>query len=64
MSDIVPSGCRYCGIDQQNHLQRWDAQYRAETGNGWHQHIPPTADQVRTRMTARRASSPASTPKS
>ena len=44
-----PSGCRWCGVDQREHMQRWKPPV------GWHQWTPPTQQQTKTRMHARRA---------
>lgn len=46
---IDPSGCRYCGVDQRAHGQRWT---RAAS---WHQWTEPTMEQRKARMLARRA---------
>ncbi|MEV0379766.1 hypothetical protein [Nonomuraea sp. NPDC050643] len=43
-----PSGCRWCGLAQRGHCQRWT---RAA---GWHGWTPPTQDQIKQRMKARR----------
>ncbi|NRQ31319.1 hypothetical protein HII36_05630 [Nonomuraea sp. NN258] len=43
-----PAGCRWCGLAQRDHFQRWS---RAA---GWHLYIPPTQDQIKERMKARR----------
>lgn len=44
----VPSGCRWCGIEERHHAQRWsDA---AE----WHTWAAPTDAQILARMLARR----------
>lgn len=55
--DIVPSGCRWCGVDDRGHYQRYSDVYRAteRTPVGWHFYEPPTQHQIRTRMRARRA---------
>lgn len=53
--EIVPSGCRWCGAPHTNHYGFWSEAYRAATGNGWHRYVPPTLDQIRDRMRARRA---------
>lgn len=44
-----PSACRACGIPERDHMQRW-----TQTA-GWHQWLPPTQEQIKTRMHARRA---------
>jgi hypothetical protein len=46
-----PSGCRWCGIAEREHVQLWTS------GHGWHGWEPPTALQRRHRMLARRAAS-------
>jgi hypothetical protein len=43
-----PGGCRHCGISEREHMQRWT------TGVGWHKHTPPTPEQTKARMIARR----------
>lgn len=43
-----PSGCRWCGLAQRDHFQRWT---RAA---GWHGWTPPTPEQIKQRMKARR----------
>ena len=44
----TPNGCAHCGIDQQQHMQRWVPTV------GWHQWVEPP-DRVRLqRMLARR----------
>lgn len=43
-----PSGCRWCGIDQREHLNRWRSPI------GWHKWTPPTLEQRKERMFARR----------
>jgi hypothetical protein len=54
---IVPSACRWCDVPEQEHLQRWSAEYRAVHGTtGWHVYEQPTEEQRRQRMLARRAS--------
>lgn len=45
---IIPSGCAHCGLGQYEHGQRW-----AEAA-GWHRYAPPSAEQVKQRMIARR----------
>lgn len=46
---IPPSGCRWCGIERLEHMQRW-----AELV-GWHKWEEPTLDQRKERILARRA---------
>jgi hypothetical protein len=43
-----PGGCRWCGVDARDHLQRWSAPV------GWHRWVPPTLEQRKERMRARR----------
>lgn len=45
-----PAACRWCGIDQRDHMQRWKPPV------GWHQHEAPTQAQIKARMLARRTS--------
>jgi hypothetical protein len=51
MTNREPSGCRYCGVAEREHMQRWTPPSKG--GPGWHQHTPPTQDQIKARMTAR-----------
>ncbi|MBH1939252.1 hypothetical protein I5Q34_34195 [Streptomyces sp. AV19] len=44
-----PNSCRYCGIEQRGHAQRWKSPV------GWHKWTPPTHEQIKARMLARRA---------
>lgn len=44
-----PNGCHWCGIDRQEHFQRWVPEA------GLHIWAEPTADQRKSRMLARRA---------
>jgi hypothetical protein len=44
-----PSACRWCGIEQREHAQRW---HRTA---GWHKWTQPTQDQIKTRMKHRAA---------
>lgn len=46
----TPSGCAHCGLEQRGHSQRW-----TETA-GWHGYMPPTQQQIKDRMNARKAS--------
>jgi hypothetical protein len=48
-----PSGCRWCGVDQRDHMQRWTPP--SKDGPGWHKWTPPTQQQTKDRMIARRA---------
>ncbi|GAA4946275.1 hypothetical protein HD597_006788 [Nonomuraea thailandensis] len=43
-----PSGCRWCGLAQYDHFQRWSREV------GFHRYAPPTQDQIKQRMKARR----------
>ncbi|MEU4080381.1 hypothetical protein [Streptomyces venezuelae] len=45
----TPNGCRHCGIDHHEHAQRWTEAAK------WHQWTPPTQQQIKARMRARRA---------
>ncbi|MFE2556028.1 hypothetical protein ACFXGT_08320 [Streptomyces sp. NPDC059352] len=49
MSHVTPSACRWCGIETRAHFQQWKSPV------GWHTHEPPTQDQIKARMIARRA---------
>ncbi|MGA4544419.1 hypothetical protein ACPA54_30970 [Uniformispora flossi] len=42
-----PNGCRWCGIGQYEHAQRWMPEV------GWHEWTPPTDEQRKSRMKAR-----------
>lgn len=44
-----PSACQHCGIPRRVHYQQWNPLV------GWHQWQPPTDEQIKARMTARRA---------
>lgn len=46
---VAPSACRHCSCEQRSHGKRWTA------GIGWHTHTPPTDQQIKDRMLARRA---------
>lgn len=48
-SPSTPNGCRWCGIAKDQHYQQW----LPETG--WHGWVPPTGEQRKERMLARRA---------
>jgi hypothetical protein len=43
-----PSGCRWCGLGQREHFQRWHRNAK------WHFWTPPTREQIKQRMQARR----------
>lgn len=43
-----PAGCRACGLSERGHGQRWTRTV------GWHKWLPPTQDQIKARMIARR----------
>jgi hypothetical protein len=45
---IPPGGCRWCGIEQYGHTQRW------RPSVGWHTWAEPTDAQRKARMKARR----------
>lgn len=44
----TPNGCRWCGIEQREHMQRW------KPPAGWHKWEAPTDVQRLARMRARR----------
>lgn len=44
-----PNGCQHCDLDQRGHAQQWKPPV------GWHKWTPPTQDQIKARMRARRA---------
>jgi hypothetical protein len=43
-----PNGCRWCGIEDREHFQRWKPPV------GWHQWVEPTPEQRKERILARR----------
>ena len=45
---ISPNGCRWCGVDYQEHYQRW------HPDGGRHGWIQPTQDQIKARILKRR----------
>jgi len=49
MANPAPSGCTHCGLEQRDHGQRWT------TAAGWHRYTPPTQQQIKDRMNARRS---------
>ncbi len=48
IDDYPPSGCRRCGVGQRLHFSRYFHP------DGWHQYQPPTTEQIKERMIARR----------
>jgi hypothetical protein len=44
------NGCRWCGIPEPEHMQRWKPPV------GWHQWVQPSNALILARMLARRAS--------
>jgi hypothetical protein len=44
----TPNGCRWCGVVEREHARQW------KLPAGWHQWEPPTDEQRKTRMLARR----------
>lgn len=54
-SEFPPSGCRWCGVAQDSHFQRWSDARADAVGKGWHVHEPPTTEQIKERMLGRRA---------
>lgn len=44
----APGGCRWCGVEEREHMQRWKPPV------GWHKWEPPTLEQRKERMKARR----------
>lgn len=44
----APNACQHCGVDEAEHMQRWKPPV------GWHQWTPPTQQQIKARMHARR----------
>ncbi|WP_164543459.1 hypothetical protein [Streptomyces mobaraensis] len=43
-----PTACCHCGINQREHARQWKPPV------GWHQWTPPTEEQIKKRMLARR----------
>ncbi|MEU0836097.1 hypothetical protein [Streptomyces sp. NPDC005969] len=43
-----PNSCQHCGVDEREHMRRW------KPAVGWHAWTPPTQDQIKARMLARR----------
>lgn len=52
----VPSSCRWCGVEERYHGQRW------KPSQGWHRWTQPTTAQIKARMLARRAARTNPTP--
>lgn len=50
MTTPAPSGCQHCGTPKRDHMQRWTK------STGWHRYTPPTQEQIKARMLARRDS--------
>lgn len=50
---VSPNACRHCGIREREHFQQWNAVA------GWHVWTPPTDEQIKARMQARRNNKPA-----
>lgn len=48
MAAATPNGCRHDGIDQRTHGRQWTEEA------GWHPWEPPTQQQIKDRMAARR----------
>ena len=48
-----PNSCRFCGLPQRGHARRW------KPPAGWHKWQPPTNEQIKARMHARRAAAQA-----
>lgn len=44
-----PSACRWCGVPEREHMQRWKPPV------GWHKFEQPTRQQIKDRMLARHA---------
>lgn len=50
-----PSACRHCGISRRRHdRQTWHTRQRFTEGVGYHYWTPPTQQQIKERMLARR----------
>lgn len=45
----TPSGCAHCGVEKRDHARRWTVDA------GWHGYTPPSQEQIKTRMKARRS---------
>jgi hypothetical protein len=49
VSSAQPFACRWCGVPEREHMQRWKPPV------GWHQWTQPTQGQIKARMLARRS---------
>ncbi|MEV4472843.1 hypothetical protein [Nonomuraea sp. NPDC049504] len=49
-----PNGCRYCGLPQRGSRTQFPHGSRWTSSTGWHVWTPPTQDQIKQRMKARR----------
>ncbi len=49
-----PGSCRWCGINKQDHCQRWSSELHRLGENGWHGYVHPTQEQIKERMMRRR----------
>lgn len=47
MTHPEPMGCRWCGVNDREHVQRW------KPPAGWHQWEKPTQEQIKARMQER-----------
>jgi hypothetical protein len=52
-----PGSCRWCGINKQDHCQRWSRQLHELGENGWHGFVHPTEEQIKARMLKHRKES-------
>lgn len=55
MHQKSPGGCRWCGQVEYFHCSRWSKELSDLTGNGLHQFVHPTQEQIKERMLKRRA---------
>ncbi|WP_367138933.1 MULTISPECIES: hypothetical protein [Streptomyces] len=49
MTGTPPHDCSWCGLERQGHARQW------APGGGWHAWVPPSQEQIKARMIARRA---------
>lgn len=54
MHQKSPGGCRWCGQVEYFHCSRWSKELSDLTGNGLHQFVHPTQEQIKERMLERR----------